>query len=144
MPWTASSWSGIKLIKIETVDDQDLFASSSGQVGQGSEEEGSSVAHGDYTDGYDSYQDYSGEPCDPAIYDDCDVSYDDDPQPQPQPKPVLTGHCKGPSSNRQCNGKPDGTPCTKGCRAPDCFQSKCCKVCCKRGNVLVRLGCAAK
>ena len=28
----------------------------------------------------------------------------------------------GQSSNRQCNGKPNGTPCTKGCRQPDCFQ----------------------
>ena len=60
-----------------------------GIIHQGSEEENSSVVHGDY---YDSYQDYSGEPCDPAIYDDCDESYDD-----PQPKPELTGHCKGES-----------------------------------------------
>ena len=29
---------------------------------------------------------------------------------------------KGQSSNMQCNGKPNGTPCTKGCRQPDCFQ----------------------
>ena len=28
----------------------------------------------------------------------------------------------GQSSNRQCNGKADGTPCKKGCRAPDCRQ----------------------
>ena len=28
----------------------------------------------------------------------------------------------GQSSNRQCMGKVDGTPCKKGCRAPDCRQ----------------------
>ena len=40
-----------------------------------------------YTLGYNGYQDYSGEPCDPAIYADCDTSYG--------PQPQLTGHCKG-------------------------------------------------
>jgi len=53
----------------------------------------------------------------------------------------LTGHCKGTSSNTQCNVKPNGTPCTKDCVAPDCQQSKCCHGCCKRGNVLFSLGC---
>jgi len=53
----------------------------------------------------------------------------------------LTGHCPGTSSNEQCNGKPDGTPCTKSCTAPDCQQSKCCHGCCKRGNILPSLGC---
>merc|ERR1712055_337624 len=117
---------------IETVGD----SSSSGQVGQGSEEGKSNVQHGDYTGGYDNYQGYSGEPCDPAIYDDCDASYG--------PQPQLTGHCKGASSNKQCNGKPDGTPCTKGCRDPDCRQSKCCHGCCRRGKALLSLGCTAK
>ena len=70
----------------------------------------------------------------------------------------------GKPSNRQCNGKPDGTPCKKDCRASDCqmvliinllfssdflgqsflFQAKCCAGCCKRGNILKHLKCPAE
>ena len=55
----------------------------------------------------------------------------------------MTGHCQGTSSNEQCYGMPNGTPCTKNCTAPDCRppQSKCCHGCCKRGNELAILGC---
>merc|ERR1711934_751137 len=56
----------------------------------------------------------------------------------------LTGDCKGESSYRQCNGKPNGTPCTKDCTDDDCAQSQCCNGCCKRGSVLASLGCTEK
>ena len=48
----------------------------------------------------------------------------------------MTGHCQGTSSNEQCNGKPNGTPCTKNCTASDCRLSVCCHGCCMRGNEL--------
>ena len=48
----------------------------------------------------------------------------------------MTGHCQGTSSNEQCNGKPNGTPCTKNCTTPDCRLSVCCHGCCMRGNEL--------
>jgi len=52
------------------------------------------------------------------------------------------GYCKpGHVTNMQCEGKENGTPCSKDCTAPDCAESKCCNGCCKRGNVLARLGC---
>ena len=58
------------------------------------------------------YQDYSDEPCDPAIYDDCDASYEHQAYSSDS-ESELTGHCKGecPLSGEAtfvkfgCNGK---------------------------------------
>jgi len=53
----------------------------------------------------------------------------------PTTTPTTTGSCQGTTSEAQCGGKKDGTPCVKSCKAPDCKLAKCCNGCCKRGRV---------
>jgi len=54
----------------------------------------------------------------------------------PLTNPCGSGGGAGMLSYLECNGKPNGTPCSKLCTAPDCRQSACCDGCCRRGNTL--------
>merc|ERR1712227_585551 len=97
---------------------------------QGSQHSDNKADGRDYTSGepedisYDnSYDYYSSEECDSQVFH-CD-------EPEEPAYLKLKDHCKGKSSNKQCNGQENGTPCIKNCRHPDCKKAKCCKGCCK-------------